>query len=260
MFLSQVFLMEKKRFLTPLFLPLMLLLAYFFLSEGKPFISYETISFFYFHLGSFHNIIFYSFVHESIFHLAGNFIGLLFFSLVICSAINARNVFGVFFFSSVLAGIFFVLANPQTALLGASAGVSGLGSAAFLLNPKKTIFAIISVFLVVFFVATPLITVSLTSTEQSFVSEEKFLEKEFQKAVSEKNFVLQEQVLEKKKAIQEEFFQFEQGKEFAKKTPTNHLAHILGGIFGIIYVLLFFRKNAQDSALNAKNFFLKLKK
>jgi len=113
-----------------LVLILAILFPYFFLSGGLFYLSDEAVASASFGAAQPEGILSHAFLHVGFFHLIGNLVPLVIFALLLETALVATDVVVLFVLSAVLASGLFSLVNPGAFLIGSSAGVSGLMTAA----------------------------------------------------------------------------------------------------------------------------------
>lgn len=96
------------------------------------------------------------FIHVGILHLIGNLLPLVFFALLLESALSSIDVLLIFFSSGIVSGFLFSLLNTNSYLVGASAAISGLMAGATALKPKKALVLLICLPLVLMLLFFPL--------------------------------------------------------------------------------------------------------
>ena len=134
----------------------------------------------------------------------------------------------------------FIIFNPNTSLIGASAGISGIIGSAFVLKPKQAIVGLIAVAIIVNIVifASQINIDNLLEQKKADIS---IVEQEIIIA-TEKNDIEKVEslkpLLDQKKI---ETFKLEEGIRIQSLTPTDTLVHSAGALVGILY-LIFFRK------------------
>ncbi|MEM0372740.1 MAG: rhomboid family intramembrane serine protease [archaeon] len=131
-----------------------IVLAYFFFSRALLYIPSQPLIEYGF---SFSNVlpgvITYSFLHVSPMHLIGNLLLFIPVGLIAEKKLRAKDFIAIYFLSAGVAAVTFSLIVPETVLVGASAAVSDLISAAFMVDIKKAFVAVIASSLVIMLVS-----------------------------------------------------------------------------------------------------------
>jgi len=238
--LSKIFALIM-RFRATVAIALLLALGYFLLSQGSLFIPKEllvSLSF-----GGFKplNLLSYMFAHMSIWHLALNLIMLLAFAGIVEEALSPKDVAGIFFFSGFLTVAAFSFFYPFVSLFGASGGVFGLMACAFVLKPKKALYALAWA-MVLLLIAFPLLGLAVQMQEGAFAQANQAKESKLAAAIQSGN---QQKIaiasIESEKAGQA-LAGFNESEDFASGAETSYFLHSFAAIFGIAYLLLFKRK------------------
>ncbi|MEW6295614.1 MAG: rhomboid family intramembrane serine protease [Candidatus Diapherotrites archaeon] len=236
----------KIKFIASSFLALLLFVLFFYFSKGKYFIPMQDLFALSFNFEQPLNILSYMFIHIGLFHLFVNIFSLALFALILEQVTGSKHLIALFFFSGFLGAILFALYAPDTGLMGASIGISGLLTSSLLLKPKHTIIGIIIIAVMLLLALIPFSQNLLSAEKKVIVQKEEQISVDLNKAVEKKdtnkavdlNRQLQKVVIEKK--------QFEQGEQFQIETKTNPLSHAFGAIAGIIYLYAFQRKKLKE--------------
>ncbi|MFH1257215.1 MAG: rhomboid family intramembrane serine protease [Candidatus Diapherotrites archaeon] len=235
------------KFKASLLLLFLILLSYVLLSKGAFFIPLESLLAVSFNAQMPLNIFFYEFIHTGVFHLSANLLSLLFFALILEAALSSLDVVLVFLFSGTLAAIVFSSLNPATAMIGASAGISGLFGAAFSLKPLKTLIATAAALALLYFAVAPALSFAIGEFEANSTQKISALELDLNRAREQgdlnKAAVISKKLTESKKEIEK----FGEGKEFEIKTSTDFFVHGYAAAFGFLYVFLFRRKKFSEA-------------
>jgi len=226
-----------------------LILTYFFLSNGNVFIPLPKIFSLSFSMSSLENIFSFIFVHENLYHLLANALTVLGYAVLVELSLGALDVIAIFIFSTVVSALLFAFVNPSVGLIGSSIGMSGLAAASLIINPKRAVALTMGLFLILFFI-TPLIFSSIDSEGQNIQDEKLVVEQQIQEALKQGDVEQQKTLVEKKVKIQQKQEEFDLSEEFSKKTPINNEIHAFGAFFGMLYLILFRRKKFNKSVRN----------
>jgi membrane associated rhomboid family serine protease len=194
-------------------------------------------------------ILLYSFLHVSPNHVIGNLILLFIVGAIAEQKLNRKDIIGIYFLSSFAAAITFSLLTPNTIIVGASAAISGLISAAVVADIKKAVVGIVAFTVLMFLIGPPLYQYSADQIEllrdKTSVLEQQLQTTSLQleMAIEQNNTVLIEQLQEKYDTTYYELNEstmakvnVEEGVEREKRSQTSSLAHIVGAIVGFIYL------------------------
>lgn len=129
---------------------------YFIFSASLLYIPRNTIYLFGFNFLNPLSILTYTFVHVGPSHLVGNMLLLLAVGVIAESRLNGRDYFTVYFVSGAAAAVVFGMLNISNVLVGASAAISGLLMAAFIIDMRKAFFYTLAALLFSSLVALPL--------------------------------------------------------------------------------------------------------
>lgn len=228
-------------------LTLFALIAVFYLvfSKGSYFIEYWDLYGLGFSLSRPWSLFSYWFAHTGVFHLVINLCSLLFFALVVELALASVDVVLIFFSSAILSALVYGLFNPGVMLLGASAGIGGLISSALALRLKKSLYALVALFLVLEIVLLPLASSLVYGLEEKLEQETARLEIELDEAVSKGEDAKAGRISSELKEKKEKAEVIETGKKVEKETPVGVYVHSLGAFFGLLYLAVFRRKELR---------------
>ncbi|MBI5228692.1 rhomboid family intramembrane serine protease, partial [Candidatus Micrarchaeota archaeon] len=229
-----------------IFLSLLVVGTYYVLSNGTFYISNAEVQQLGFQLynkpaGFFSH----TFIHVGILHLIGNLLPLILFAVLLESVLSSFDVLLIFFSSGVVASLLFSLLNTNTYLVGASAAISGLMSAATALKPKKSLLLLVASTLLLVFLFFPLFSYLSEAHTKQLVHQTQELKQNITNLIKENKTIEASQVnqtlqvIEKKAAISVE------GKQRESSTPTSFIVHVFGAFVGILYVYLFKKDKLQ---------------
>lgn len=117
--------------------------AYFALSGGLPYIPDGLVNAFGFSLYSPLGLITYPFVHIGLNHLVGNVLFLLVVGAFAERRLRAVDFYSIYLLSAAYSALAFGLIEPNTVLVGASAAIAGLMVAAFLMDLRRAVVAVL---------------------------------------------------------------------------------------------------------------------
>ncbi|MDD5163287.1 MAG: rhomboid family intramembrane serine protease [Candidatus ainarchaeum sp.] len=230
-----------------------LIIGIFFLLADNFYIPQETIRETSFSPERPLNVVVYEFIHIGPNHLLSNALTLLAFGIAFELALSSLDLLIVFFSSAIITALFFVLTNPGSSIVGASAGILSLITGAFFASPKKFFIALgFSIFFALAIFA--VLNAALFSTQQNFEAKQQELQAGIQQAIIEKNPEKQKQLEQslEKTVVQKQ--SFEQSKAVEKNAVSDYGSHIFAALFGIGYVFFFRRKKFVESIAQIDNF------
>lgn len=231
------------------FLALSVAGAYFYLSGGLLYLDQQALDSFALNSAkSPFGFVSYMFVHAGVLHLAGNLLPLVLFAFVLGLSLAPLEVIVIFLGAGAVSSVLFSLLNPSVALVGASAGVSGLIGAAVGVRPKAALpVLLISPFLFTF-LALPIVQ-SLSFQQQSSVfGEANELTRQFDQFVYQNKTREAAAVNEKIVRAEEKKKVLEEGAKREASTPADFLVHLAGVAFGVAYVFVLHRKLFEKGA------------
>ena len=223
---------------------LILVAAYFFFSQGSLFIEKSMLLSMSFSAGNPFNLISYTLAHMSIWHLMVNVLSLVLFASIVELALSSKDVAGIFLFSAVFTVAFFSFFNPGIALIGASAGVWGIMASGFVLNAKKAV-AALAIIVALFLFLFPAAAFVVQQYENAMVQKNAELGTSLAKAVEAGDRELETKIAAEKKEAEAELKGFGESRQLAAVTKIDPLLHSYAAIFGIVYLLLFRRKETE---------------
>lgn len=259
--------MEKSKIWLPkhtLLLVSATVLSYFALSGGLPYIPNELIPVFGFSLYSPLGLLTYPFVHIGLGHLLGNALFLLVVGAFAERKLKPVDFYSVYLLSAIYSALAFALLEPDTVLVGASAGVAGLMVAAFVSDLKRAVPAVLITVVVLGYVAAPFFSSLISGAQRSLASEGLALSAQLerlnstlggaQKALSEGKINESEynrtaaEVSAESSGAQTRLAEtesvrsnIERGYERERATRTSMLVHFIGGIASLAYIIAFRR-------------------
>ncbi|MFH1587491.1 MAG: rhomboid family intramembrane serine protease [Candidatus Diapherotrites archaeon] len=231
-----------KKFKATILLTILLLLSYFLLSSGEIYIPDATLSSFSFSLSQPLNIIFYNFIHTGLFHLIVNLSSLIIFALIVESVLGSRDVLAIFFFASILAAITFVAINPDTALIGSSAGISGLLGAGMILKTKRAFAAAVVISILFGIVIAPALHSFITAYADDLKRSKQDADLDLNRAIDAGNIYKIPDLNKAAEQINENQQKFKKGRENELEIKTDPFIHGYAAGYGIIFLWLFRRK------------------
>lgn len=247
----RVFFGIAKRFKATLFLAVLLLVSYFLLSQGGLFIGKRVLLGYSFSVLQPWNFFLYMLVHMSVWHLAVNVLSLLVFGAIVETGLSSRDVLGIFVFCGALTVGFFALLNPFVALIGASAGSSGLMASALVLNFKRSVLAL-AVVAVLFFAAFQASGFAVQGKEMELAGKSAELDVALDNAVKAGDEEKIGAVTIQKGMVDAEIGAFKESKEIASSVPVDFLIHGYAAVLGIAYLFLF-RAGKIRAAIRKQN-------
>lgn len=226
-------------------LTIALVVAFVFLSSGELFIPTEKIKELAFNQWiSPQNIFWFWMVHAGFPHLVANALGLLIFGALVEKQLKSRHLLQLFFISAIGAPLIFTFFFPTTQLVGASGGIAGLIASALVLEPKKSILALVALLLLiggsVAFLAT-----QLDSQQQSLQNRAQQTQIDLNKAVQEKNVEQQLQLEKQLQELQTRHEQIRETRQFQEMIPIENRVHGIGAMLGIVYLVLSVPENVR---------------
>lgn len=225
-----------------LLLALLILIPYFYYAGGTLYLSNSFINSLALAEGHSGGLVTHLFVHVGVSHLIGNLFPLLAFAYLVELAAGAFTVLAIFFVAGVFSGLFFSVLNPSYYLVGASAAISGLMSAATVLKPKKALVLLVAVPLLLSFALFPLVAAFSESQTTSLVEQRTVLEKNLTELVKQNKTAEAAQVRESLVSLSGRIKQAEEGKLREQTTPTDFLVHAFGAVLGVLYLFTFKRE------------------
>jgi len=243
--------MAVKDFKATLLIAIALTMGYLWLSQGSLFVDKNTLVSLAFSLNQPLNIMSYMLTHMSLWHLAVNVFSLLLFASIVESNLGPGDVLGIFLFSGMTTVALFVLINPGTTLMGASAGVWGLMSSAFVLDARKA-FASLGILLALFLLVFPATTVAIEAYREGLNQKNLEYGEQLREAVSSGKEKAIAEASEKKKVVEKEVREFSESKQFASEAEVDPFLHTYAGIMGLAFLAIFRRKRTIEAMKKQK--------
>ena len=230
-----------------LILSVLLVLAFLFLANDQLQISIplqKSLSFNLFNAPL--NALYFLFVHAGVGHLVANVLLVFFMGRIIEKIISRKHIIGIFFGVGVLSFVFFNFASPQVFGIGASGGAIALTAVALMLSPKKSVIALVVVFLISLVFAIGLTQVQV-NLDKDLNEQHQKIKTELNQATIEKN---QETVQIKERELQEVSEKIEEKKEnreYEKNIRIANSVHFISSILAMGYLFIFCRKITQKA-------------
>ncbi len=219
-------------------LTVVLIAAFVFLSNAELFIPTEKIKQLAFNQWvSPQNIFWFWLVHAGFPHLVANALGLLIFGALVEKHLKSRHLLQLFFVSAIGAPLIFTFFFPKIELVGASGGIAGLIASSLVLEPKKSILALIALLLLIGGSAAFLAT-ELDSQQKNLQNQAQQTQVDLNKAVQEKNVEQQLQLEKQLRELRGKHEQIQQTRQFQETIPIENRVHGIGAILGIVYLVL----------------------
>lgn len=225
-----------------------LVVAYLLLTRGTAYIPDSLLYRYSLSLSVPYTLLTHLFVHVGLFHLVGNLVPLVLFALVLETAVVWYDVVFLFLFSGMLASLLFAFANPFITLVGASAGISGVLSAALVVKPKQTMVLLVALPLLLNFGLVPALTAANDQYQAGLEAQHQAVQTSLQAALNasahNKSPELAAQVVALNASAQEAAQKVQttqSGKAREASTPTDLLVHVYGVLAGLLYLYLFRR-------------------
>jgi hypothetical protein len=227
-------------------LTLFILAGYLFLSEFGFFIPQETLQSASFDLSRPLNIFSYTITHAGYIHLLVNIISLLAFAVIVEYYFGTKDLLLIFFISQFIASIIFSALNPHKALIGASAGISGLLGAGIFSKPVKGLAALVLILVSVNFILLPLTNYLFIEHKTSVLETQEEIKSDLNTAIEEGDKNKMEGLSRKLEETTEKITKISDGEQVQKETPTDFLIHGYAGLIGAGYVLLFRKQKIKE--------------
>jgi hypothetical protein len=229
-------------------LALCIVIPYFLASNGALYLSDQSVfvsSFSIYNLGGWLS---HLVTHVGVLHLAGNLLPLLLFGLLLEFVLPSRDVLLLFVSSGLFASGLFSLFNPNAYLVGSSAAVAGVMTAATALRPKKALVLLLLTPLLVSLLLFPLLT-GLVFEEQTKLSSEKAaLSAQAEVLVQQNRLEEAAEVSESARAVAAEEEAVSHGRERESETPTDFLVHFYGAAFAVFFLVAFKKEELAEGA------------
>ncbi|MEM0475619.1 MAG: rhomboid family intramembrane serine protease [Candidatus Norongarragalinales archaeon] len=216
------------------------LASYFAFSGGTPYLPTAFLTEFAL-AGSPIGFFTHVFLHVGIQHLISNLLPLFAFALLLETTLAWSDVIAIFLASGVFGGILFSLLNPGAALVGASAGVSGLMASAAALKPKRALALLVIVPLAIAFLAIPLVELGERAFERGLFERKASLESEIPVLLAQNKTVEAAQANASLQAVVAQAQQTVEGRLREEATQTDFTVHVFGAFVGVAF-LWFFRR------------------
>ncbi len=244
--------MRILKYKATLFLAGLMTFSYFYFSSHLIYIPTKTLVYYGFSTSNLLTALSYPFLHVSPMHLLGNLLLVLLAGMVSEATLKSKHFIVLFFVSSIASAFVFLIISPDRVLVGASAGISAVIAAGFIVDFKKMLAGLLIVSVLVMFVSG--FVNNYTMKKLSELRQERLEKEEQLKNVTNelKNAVPGSEEYENLLTKKQEYYNqlavviqkqvtIEEGKLREKQVKTNALLHLTGAIVGILYVWLFKR-------------------
>lgn len=243
------------KFKGTLAIALVLTVAFIYLSGGSFFIDLGTLYKMAFTLDQPWNILAHMTIHTGYAHLVENLTTFVVFALIAEAVLISADIVIIFFLSGASAALLFTFLNPNVALIGASAGISGILGNALVLNPKKAIPALILVPLALSLIILPVATGQYVIFQEKLEEEKEEISTQASQAIASGDINKAKQLTQQLVKVEQKKQQQEQGIQFQSSTPSDAAVHGFGAMFGLLYVFIFRRKNLEEGVERYKELF-----
>lgn len=200
----------------------------------------------------------YMFVHVGVIHLAGNLLPLVIFAVLLELSVSSIEVLVIFLGAGLFSSVLFYLLNPTIALVGASAGVSGLIGAAVSTRPKLALPALILSPLVFSLFVLPAVQNASFQQQNDFFNEANQLNNQFEQMLAENRTEEAAATNERLSTVVRQRETLQEGVQREEATPSDFLVHLFGVVFGVAYVFHFRRGLFEYGAKEFISFLRKL--
>lgn len=225
--------------------------AYFYLSGGQLFMSDDVLGTYALQPSQPASFFSYGFVHVGVLHLAGNLVPFLAFAFLAEAVIGAQ-LFLVFLLAGVVGGAAFLLFSPGVALVGASAGISGLLGVAFSARPKASAVALLAMPFAVYLLVFPAANALISSQQNFFFERQAFFSEQSEEFEAQNKAVEATVAAEKAAEAQAHAERLSSGESREKSTQTDALVHFVGVIVGFFYVFAFHHEKFVQGATDVR--------
>jgi len=229
------------------------------LSGGQPYVHpIEKLDPFGVSIGNLIGSVSYSFVHIGLKHLIGNLAVLFLVGAVLEQRIGSGHVLAIYVLAGTFAGLAFAALFPGTWVVGASAAVTGIITAAYVVDIKKACIALVAGMFLVAMVLFPLTDFALNALESQKAGNiaeysqdiagigmalGEIQEKIDAGTATGEDIARQRQYLEESGAFQQkaegealEKTGIEEGRRTEATTPVSVHIHVLGILFTLAYL------------------------
>ncbi len=207
----------------------------------------------------------FSFTHIGLKHLMANMFVLAVLGVILEQRLSSWHVFWAYLISGWLAGVVYTFVNPSVWVIGSSAAICGLIGAGLVVDFKRVllglVLALYMIPIVVYPTADWIIINYYTHQEkviQQNVEKIQTYQKQLENASSrEKPRIIAKinETYKETKHVIQKVNKLEKGVKKEAETPTAGLIHILGGLFGILYLAIFSRDSFKYLARDLNGIF-----
>ena len=238
---------------------LLLISAYFYLSNFTLYSTEKDLLNLSYHISkSPALVIIYMFVHTGVFHLFGNLVPLILFSVILESKAGSKNTFLIFILSGISAAILFSIFEPKYALIGASAAVAGIMGAATTRSPKSAFLLLFLTPILIYYLIFPSIAYVTLSIQSNLRQETINLNSQISNAIKSGDIQKADFLNKSLTNVVAESQKIDSGKRFELETPTSILVHLFGAVFGVIYLYILNKTEFLNGLIEYKKITSKL--
>jgi len=230
-------------------LALAMLVPYFMASQGTLYLSDEEVFLSSFSLSQVAGLVTHLFTHVGAFHLAGNLVPLILFTLLLETMLSSLSVFALFLTAGIFSSIVFSLLNPGAYLVGSSAAVSSLMAAATALKPKYAVFMLIATPLLISFFVFPAVSALITSEQEDYATQQALLQIRAQSLAEENKTIEAAAANASANAYAQKVDLVEKGRERESQTQTDFFVHFYGALYAVLFLAAFKRPELDKGAL-----------
>ncbi len=234
------------KFAATFLLALTVVFPYYLLSNGTFYLPDDALrSLSFSNDASLQNYFTHLFTHVGLQHLMANLLPLVLFGLLFETTAGFIHVFAVFLGAGIFSSIVFTVLNPLVVLVGASTGVAGLMVSATVLKPKKGLVFLVATFFLLL-VSQPLVSAYNDYQVQKLAQEKAALEKKVETLLAENKTEAAKAESQTLENVETTLLQTTSGIRRERETPTDLLVHLLGALFGGVYVFAFLRRELNE--------------
>ncbi|MFA4946038.1 MAG: rhomboid family intramembrane serine protease [Candidatus Micrarchaeia archaeon] len=231
-----------------LVLSLALVVPYFLASSGAFYLSDDAVYGSAFSVYNAGGWLTHIFAHVGAFHLAGNLLPLVMFGVLLESVLLPLDVIALFLSCGLFASAVFALLNPGSYLVGASAAIAGVMTAALAVRPRSAIVLVLVTPLLISAAAFPLVDSLVRGEQASFASESTEFAEQARLLAEENRTAEAFAANASAYAAAEKEALVAGGRVREESTPTDFLVHFYGAAFAAVYLALFKKRELAEGA------------
>lgn len=182
----------------------------------------------------------YFFGHVGLKHLLSNMIVFAVMGSILEYRLGRIHLTGLYLFSGVFAGLFYAFTSPGLLVIGASAAISGVILAGYIVDIKTASIALLGTLFLLSVIFLPLLSFGVDVAEQSTLQELQALEAEIamlERADKDVSALLQERDL-----LSLRLMAVSNGKDSEDSSVVSLQLHGFGMLGALVYLVLFKRK------------------